>query len=241
MMSFVFAFLVAAQVSCSDDDSQTGDPAGTVSVNMMNENNGKTLLGYSDIYIDGAQNFVTGGECEMFVVGKSNGLGGVSVRALDTSAAQAAVRPGYGYVAVKSRAMTTFPSGKKALPIGRTDVNYMKFYVVSELARDDDRIGAAVRYVTVQPESYGLPEFDTTVLDVNYSVYDGRELYVTLPSAECEYDFNDEYSQFSCTKRGNKLIFEVPSYQESHEGSFALWIRMRESYTRVFVKLHYTL
>ena len=37
-------------VSCGDDDDNK-DPEGSVMLNMMNEGNGKTLLGASDVYI----------------------------------------------------------------------------------------------------------------------------------------------------------------------------------------------
>ena len=48
----------AVGVSSCSDDKIPGDPEGTVTLNMMDESNGKTMLDDSGIYIDKAQNFV---------------------------------------------------------------------------------------------------------------------------------------------------------------------------------------
>ena len=45
-------------VNCSDDDTPD-DPADTITLNMLNEHNGKTYLGESKTYINEANNFVT--------------------------------------------------------------------------------------------------------------------------------------------------------------------------------------
>lgn len=236
----LLAAVLLAAGGCSNDDAP-GDPEGTVTLNMYDADNGRTLLGYSDIYIDKAQNFVTD-ECELFAVGKASSPGSIRVRGLDTSAPQTAVVPGHGYVAAKARALTTFPSGKKALPING-EANYMKFCVVSTIRQEDKPIGAAVKYLTVQPESYGLPEFGSTALvfDLNELWQDNQRNTMTLklPSAEVEYDLNDPYGQFECEKRSDKLILRIPDLwtEGAQEGMFALWLRIRESYTRVYVQV----
>ena len=69
------AALVSGMFSCSDDDKVPGDPEGTVTLNMLDEQNGKTLLDDSGIYIDKAQNFVCGNNCVLFALGKVGGLG----------------------------------------------------------------------------------------------------------------------------------------------------------------------
>lgn len=53
----------AVGVSSCSDDKIPGDPEGTVTLNMMDESNGKTMLDDSGIYIDKAQNFVSGDNC----------------------------------------------------------------------------------------------------------------------------------------------------------------------------------
>ena len=73
------AVLAFSAPSCNDDDNYS-DPEGTVSLNMLDELNGKTLLENSGIYIDKAQNFVGNDYCDLFMLGKSGGLGAVTVR-----------------------------------------------------------------------------------------------------------------------------------------------------------------
>ena len=74
-----FALCTVAFGACSKDDGGKGDPAGSALLNMMNESNGRTLLGSSDVYVDDAGNFV----CSSSVIayaGRVGGLNGVSVR-----------------------------------------------------------------------------------------------------------------------------------------------------------------
>lgn len=113
---------------------------------MLDELNGQTRLENSGIYIDKAQNFVGNDYCDLFMLGKSGGLGAVSVKGFDTPASQAAVQVGCGYAACRSRTLMRFPSGKLALPIGNSEVNSMKMYVVSQLKDGDKVIGATVKY-----------------------------------------------------------------------------------------------
>ena len=49
-----FALCTVAFGACSKDDGGKGDPAGSALLNMMNESNGRTLLGSSDVYVDDA-------------------------------------------------------------------------------------------------------------------------------------------------------------------------------------------
>ena len=58
-------------VNCSDDDTPD-DPADTITLNMLNEHNGKTYLGESKTYINEANNFVTSSN---FISDVGNGAG----------------------------------------------------------------------------------------------------------------------------------------------------------------------
>lgn len=84
------AALLFGAVSCSRDETP-GDPEGTVLLNMYNEQNGKTLLSDSDIYINDAGNFISPASCQLFMLGERSGLGGVRVTDLKNPAPEAAV------------------------------------------------------------------------------------------------------------------------------------------------------
>ena len=81
LLPLVCVALAFGVASCSDDDTP-GDPAGTVMLNMLDEHNGRTLLDDSDIYINDAGNFVSGGDCSLFMLGKASGLGAVRIASL---------------------------------------------------------------------------------------------------------------------------------------------------------------
>lgn len=223
--------------ACSDDD--TPDlPAGTVTLNMLDEENGGTELAGSGIRIDAAQNFTTQGGSVLFVTGRAGSLGGVSTRRLETPTQQAAVEPGCGYVAVRPQVLVEFPSGRKAISLDEEyDADMIRFRVAAALEKEGKRIGAAVQYVIERPNSYGLPAFGSTVLELDPSWGDERsEGVLTLPTSDFEYDFHDEYGQFKVEKRGGRLHFRLDLYRYK-PGSFPLWLRIHESCTKVWVKV----
>ena len=115
LLPLVCAALAFGVASCSDDDTP-GDPAGTAMLNMLDEHNGRTLLDDSDIYINDAGNFVSGGDCSLFMLGEASGLGAVRIASLRNPVPEAAVSPGQGYAAVYSAAAIQFPSQCVALP-----------------------------------------------------------------------------------------------------------------------------
>lgn len=235
-LPLAFAALTLAGAACSDDDKVPGDPDGTVALNMLDEQNGKTVLGNSGIYINKAQNFVGNNDCDLFALGKSGGLGAVEVKSFDNPTRQAAVQAGYGYVAVRPGALMTFPSGKLALPIGDSNVNYLKIYVVSALTEEDKTIGAAIKYALAVPEAHGLPAYGSTVLTINDNDYHqlGQEVSLALPADDTEYYFINDGYKISCEKRGRKLVFWLNDWF-AHE--FELYLRIRESYTKVYVNV----
>lgn len=68
------AVLSLALVACSDDDAPS-DPAGTVTLNMLDAENGKTYLGSTGFYINEADNFYSNGPFWIADVGPVRGIG----------------------------------------------------------------------------------------------------------------------------------------------------------------------
>ncbi|MBS7343515.1 MAG: DUF5036 family protein [Parabacteroides sp.] len=84
--------------SCSDDLSEEElFPEGTATLYMMDERNGKTLLGNSDVYITGERNFHSN-RFPIFDMGKKSGIGDIEMPDFINMAPQVAVQPGNGYV-----------------------------------------------------------------------------------------------------------------------------------------------
>ena len=233
------ALFACGGVGCSDDGDAASDPAGTLMLNMLDEQNGKTLLEDSGIYIDKASNFVSR-ECCIFGFGRVSGLGTLRVSAFENPASQAAVQTGYGYAAVRPAALVDFPSGRKALDLGIEGVNYLKFYVVAPLVAEDKTVGAAVKYCIAQPRSYNLPRSESTVVSLNWNSdpFDytelGQKVAYTLPSDDCEYVFDAGNAAVICEKKGRRLLF---SLEEWAQGRYPLYLRIGESCVKVYVEV----
>lgn len=245
MKKFILPLLAAAlactTLSCSKDDDPT-DPAGTAQLNMYNEQNGKTILSDSDIYIDDAGNFVSPSSCQLFMLGQSSGLGGMRVSELRNPATQVAVVRNCGYVAVRGSVARRFLSQCVALPTDPSvGVNFLKFYVLGDIS-DPERgnLGAVVKFVIERPQNYWLPEWGSTPYRLDYSSKGlGDEISVAMPSDnfEAELDGNGE---LVCEKRGRNLVFKMidwPSYGSSVIENYTLRLRVGESYTQVQVEV----
>ena len=203
LLPLVCAALAFGVASCSDDDTP-GDPAGTVMLNMLDEHNGRTLLDDSDIYINDAGNFVSGGDCSLFMLGEASGLGAVRIASLRNPVPEAAVSPGQGYAAVCSAAAIQFPSQCVALPLDGSGANLLKFYVVSSLPDGENGSkGAVVKFVTAQPQRHGLPEWGDTVLTIENYDHLGQEVVYTLPTEDFEFVLDGEDRSDARSGAGN--------------------------------------
>lgn len=230
--SLLSATLLLSAAACSDDDAPV-DPQGTVTLNMMDEQNGKTLLG-EGIYIDEAQNFVASGTpYDLFALGRAGGLGSVSPQLLDTPAQRVAVEAGCGYAAVPRSRQMRFPSGAVALEVG-SEATYLKIYTVSPLTKENETVGAVVRYVVARPAEYGLPASGSTALTIPLNGYPslGTERTLWLPTTDFEYVFEGDERSITCEKRGNGLVFSLWDW---YAQSYTLYLRVRESYVRVLI------
>ena len=231
-IAIMAAVALLAMPSCSDNEEIPSDPEETVTVNMLDTENGGTVLDYSGIRINSSQNFVSQGDWGLVEVGKVGGLGYISGRDVEFCSGEVAVTVGGGYIAYPVSDMRRFDSGKMALPIDGSTA-CMKLYVVSLLERDEKRVGASVKYAMLRPSTYGLPTFGSTVCKID--VFSSQKATITLPSAECEYYLDDDYDQIECRKSGNKLELTV-KYLGGND-RLDLYLRMRDSYTKVVVEL----
>ncbi|WP_346702123.1 DUF5036 family protein [uncultured Alistipes sp.] len=241
LLPLLAAALAGTTLSCSKDDGDPADPAGTAMLNMFNEQNGKTILSDSDIYIDDAGNFVSPGSCQLFMLGKGSGLGAVRISDLQNPAPQVAVVKNYGYVAVRGVAAYKFPSQCVALPLdAEIDANLLRFYVMDNIT-DPERgtLGAVVKFVIERPQSYWLPEWDSVPYQLDYTSKSlGDEVSVVMPSDNFEAELNGN-GEIVCEKRGRNLVFRMidwPAYG-SVKTRYTLRLRVGESYTQVQVEV----
>lgn len=238
MKKFVLLVVLLAPLfmACSDDNA-TSDPEGFLTLNMLNEDNGKTILNDSGVYINKSNNFVSGGydRCTMLDVGRVNNLGGIYISSFDNGASEVAVQSQHGYVIVRTAALQSFHSGSTAISID-PNVNLIKLQVLSAITAEDKEVGSAVKYAIVRPETYGLPEYGSTVINV-YVYSEGlaeNGVAISLPTSDFEYYLVDEDNRVECTQRGSQLVFKTTPSSYS-VGTYTLYLRIRESYTKVYV------
>ena len=170
------AVLSLALVACSDDDAPS-DPAGTVTLNMLDAENGKTYLGSTGFYINEADNFYSTGPFRIADVGPVRGIGSLGGPATSGLTDEAAVMPGHGYMIFADDALLVFPSGTTAAVVGS---EYCKVYVDSWLAEDK---GAVVKYLSDRVSADGLPGYDDPVGIIDGST---ESLEIELASSDFE-------------------------------------------------------
>lgn len=221
-------------VGCSDDD-ETKEPEGSVTLNMMNEENGKTLLGESDVYINKSNNFKTS-SCQIADMGKASGLGASAKIQLDNTSQEVAVIPNHLYHIYLRNTMQSFPSGNKAVMIGS---GYYKAYVMAPITQENSTTGATLKYVLAYPQTNGLPEYDTVMGRVN-NVGDCIE-YPLPKDAELLFsDYLDQEKQsFDIQIINGKLkitlLTSIDKYSGPY-GDYEMYIRSGSTFTYAMFK-----
>lgn len=232
-----FSLLFASSLltaSCDKDDDTSIDPAGTVTLNMLDEQSGKTFLGQSDVYINKANNFRTS-SCLIAATGQAAGLGGQTTPELDNLVREVAVTPGHVYQIFDFESMREFPSGTKAVQLGTV---YYKVYVVSPIATETGASGMVVKYISVSPDANGLPEYGYQFGSVNYS---GDVATMKLPKdVECFW-YSGIPEVFDIEVRGDELILilrKTPTEYNGVRGNYNIYIRKGNVFTSVVVHVN---
>lgn len=248
--------LALSPVSCSKDDGNSSpsgqkvdpdkhlpDPAGTVTVNLRNESNGKTDL--NGIFIDDANNFV-GNYDHLYVdLGAMRGLGNITSMVASGNTSKCAVVPGHGYCAYKNCSERTFPSGKYAISYEKAYKLYVDSWILSGASTI---LGAVVKYVPADP-LHGLPANGNNIGRVSATV--GEQVtvelpdeFASLPDSEVEVDKEIDFSSFSAVRDGKIVTFTLvnpTSYTSGYNKYYYpgyVYIRVKDFYTRMFISVN---
>lgn len=206
-------------IGCGKDEVP-GDPSDTVTLNMLNEQNGKTLLGTSDVYINKSNNFYTS---RSFIsdAGSASGVGVKIELRLGNLVQEAAVLPGHVYHIYDNRTIRDFPSGTRAVQVG---AGFYQVYVVSPIMTNDVLSGALVKYVLAYPDLKGLPEFEHELGDIHNA---GESIEMVLPqNAECVFDEHygsGEKGAFEVSTVNGKLTITLKKSPNSISGPYGLY------------------
>lgn len=227
LMSLSLIFIT----SCDKDDDGSKDPDDAVTLNMLNDQNGKTELGVSGVYINKANNFYTSSNL-ISEVGRANGVGVAIAPKLTNLVREAAVTPGHVYQIFENNTVHEFPSGTPAVPV---DAFYYRVYVVSPIKNKDTITGAVVKYVSILPDRKDLPEFEYKLGDI---AFNGENVEMRLPKGAEWY--MDSYSSklFNQVNENGKLqisLKEWPTYEQL--GNHKIYIRLDHVFTVVLVNV----
>lgn len=232
-MSLIVTFIV----SCSKDDDIPSEPADTITLNMLNEQNGKTFLGTSDVYINKSNNFYMSSS----YISDAGAVSGIGVKInpmLSNLTREAAVIPGHAYQVFNKSTLLDFPSGNRAVQKG---TGYYQVYVVSQIVSENITTGAIIKYFLAYPDGTDLPDFDHKLGDF-YNM--GETLEMALPKgAECvmkEKPYESVEDIFIVSTERGKLsitLNEVPSQVSGPYGTYTIYIRLNNVYTSVVVNV----
>lgn len=231
LFQILLAGILISLASCSKDDTP-GDPEGTATLNMLDERNGRTLLGASDVYINKANNFFTI-LCYIADEGSAHGIGATGEPMLGNLLREVAVIPGHVYQVFDRETVWVFPSGNKAVEVGYA---YYQCYVESPILVDDQSAGAVIRYVSVYPETRGLPVSGHKLGDLSEVE---QSVSMKLPKgAECVWDEGRMLNVFDISVAGGKLkmtLIQYPYYEIT--GDYEVYIRVGSVFTRVVARV----
>lgn len=221
---------------CGGDDDINPFPEGTSSLRMMNEDNGKVLLGNSDVYITNEGNF-NSDNFPIFDRGKKQGISDIDLPDFVNMAPTVAVNPGHGYVICSPRDVWTFDSRKEAI---RENADIYRVFVDSWIEdKEGNNIGANVHFLLgkpIQDEKEQIPAWGSSIgtLEWNYKENKSEELSLSFPSDDIEVSFHNSAAAdlISYSIKNNTLTFYrtgVPYDTEEYE----MYIRHQHVYTEV--------
>lgn len=221
------AVLLCANISCSDDAE---DISNVTTLNMYNVENGKTVMGNSDIYINTSYNFETS-NCYLVELGTSKNLGKALAPQIYAGLVQeTAVVPGHLYQAFPAGSLVEFPSGEHALSLSG---DYYQFFVEDKLTKEQEAIGATVRFAYLNPDENGLPEYGSTIYTV--SSWDELEGFSYSFPEDTEVFCSDETEYaFTCTVDRNRVTLSA-STSEVNNKSFGIYARRGTVCTKVYL------
>lgn len=237
---FYFAILATVTfTACSDRDDE--QHILTTTLNMMNEDNGATRLGNSDVYINNSNNFASNA-CRLFDMGSCTDIEKIDTRKMDIKYAvsEIAVQLDHGY-AIYAGDTHHFPSGTIAIPVN-SDIYGVcpKSWINSEsTTRTTTTVGATVNFGIIKPYSYNLPDWNSTVGTIESgSIAESEEkpIVVKLSSSDLEVENAEAFNDVNVKTESNRIIITRNSYYSSDE-TISLLIRCENVYTKINVIL----
>lgn len=232
-------FLTFCLSNCNKEDFDPF-PEGTSALRMMNEDNGKTLLGNSDVYITTGGNFKSG-QFPILDMGERKGISDIDMPDFINMAPEVAVIPNHGYVVLENiYDIHTFKSQTKA--IAEKSQVYRVFVDSWIQDKDGNNVGANVYFLLGKPCENGvIPVWGTNIgtLEWNYVEDKSTDFRISLKSyrkGEIEIEFiSNELDEFLCYSINDGSIDFSLKNNNFNDGDYKLCIRCGNVYSEVVV------
>ena len=218
-------FITLFATSCSEDESSL---ASYTSLNMLDKNHGKTLLGETGVYINGSMNFRSD-NWQIVDLGTSVSLPSGQIPNLDNLSNETSVLPNHRYVLCKSENVLSFPSHKNAYEIG---CKYYQFVVSSFLEKETCKVGAVVEYTSSLSDEKELPQKDTNIGDL-FGLDDQLSFDALGAEEYCFFGKSEDFS-ISLSKGHLKVALrKSPNELYGPYGKYTIYLRKGNVYTKV--------
>lgn len=228
VLSIIWALTIT---SCSkeEEDEVYKDPPGTTYLDMLNEDNGKTLLANTNVYIDKDYNLYGNGYL-MTCLGIRNGLGDITTTLLEGAHNKIIAETGGVYQIFNENDIIRFTSGKEAIDV---DANYYNVCVVSQIMQNGKVVGAKVKYVNARVDDYGLAAKESAIGTLSYT---GQEITLEFPTPDFETAYyHMGINSYTFTQSGNKLSVKLAEMVS--EDTFNFFVRINKGFKRFSVNV----
>lgn len=242
-MTFFAGLLLCALclTACSNDDDIDLFPEGTASLRMMNEDNGRTLLGNSDVYITKDGNF-SSDQYPLFDMGERKGIGDINMPDFTNMAPSVAVEPGHGYVVCNANDVRFF-SDSRTYAIAE-NANVYRIYVDTWIRDQEDNItGANVRFLLGKPLEDGMPAWGSSIGTTTCVLSNAGDEFipvnVELPSDDIEVvylDGGEGNLAHTLSGRTLTLVLKENFYFPDDAAEYKVRIRSGNIYTEVSIR-----
>ena len=218
--------------SCSDDKEyyEPAMPDNSIALNMMNQSNGKTMLGESDVYINDANNF-TSAQCGISDLGSRGSLD--ANPNLTQVAREIAVTPGNYYQVFITDDIREV-AGQRAIPVDCTYYNFLTESWIND--KDGNHTGAKVIYTECKPDT-DLPAWNEVVASMEVQLYKAVEHIfekdVKIDDNYQIYSENGNTDALEVRIENNKVTFISKKYSYD-DYDVQLYLRSGCVYTRVY-------
>lgn len=244
-MAALFCLTGMTVTSCSSDDDMYYDmPDTVIALNMMNESNGDTKLGDSNVYINNADNFTSSSSSAVIASLGRNGSY-TAAPMLTQLAKEVAVAPGEFYQVFKDSDIKIFASGKRALSV---NASYYNMYVSDWISDESGKhTGAKVSY-NIQAVSRGsLPEWNEIACTLTHGIGPNTSWVspetpkeITFPTgSEINIDYNGWESYVSLEVDGSTVTAQFTNNRPRQSGLAYIYVRDGNMYTRVIIEIKF--